>query len=179
MILVLGRGDILSSILNDIKNSVGLDANYSPPGFQTQIIMSINTAFMELNQLGVGPKRGFRIENEKQDWNEFLPSDIQLEGVKTYIELRTRLLFDPPTNSFLVSAIEDQLKELQFRLEIQAEEDGGGSYPSDYTGPYSIIPSFEDQTLETENKTLGSDLTVEKIHVTETSNQSKGRTLTI
>lgn len=123
-ILVHGRGDILSSILNDIKNSVGLDANYSPPAFQTQIIMAINTAFMELHQLGVGPKKGFTIVDDKQEWSEFLDDTIQLEGAKTYVELRTRLLFDPPTNSFLVSAIEDQIKELQFRLEIQVEEGG-------------------------------------------------------
>lgn len=114
----------LSSILNDIKNSVGLDADYSPPTFQTQIIMAINTAFMELHQFGVGPKKGFILIDEKQEWSEFLNDKIQLEGAKTYIELRTRLLFDPPTNSFLVDAIKDQIKELQFRLEIQVEEGG-------------------------------------------------------
>lgn len=114
----------MSSILNDIKNSVGLDADYSPPAFQTQIIMAINTAFMELHQLGVGPKNGFTISDEKQEWSEFIDDKIQLEGAKTYLELRTRLLFDPPTNSFLVDAIKDQIKELQFRLEIQVEEGG-------------------------------------------------------
>ena len=114
----------MSSILNDIKNAVGLDADYSPPAFQTQIIMAINTAFMELCQLGVGTKKGFKIVDKEQEWSDFLDDEIQLEGVKTYIELRTRLLFDPPTNSFLVDAVKDQIRELQFRLEIQAEEGG-------------------------------------------------------
>ena len=115
----------MSSILNDIKESVGLDPNYSPPAFQTQIIMAINTAFMELNQFGVGPKKGFVLLNESQDWSEFLvEEEIQLEGAKTYIKLRTQLLFDPPSNSFLVEAIKDQIRELQFRLQIQVEEGG-------------------------------------------------------
>lgn len=107
--------------------SVGLDPDYSPPAFQTQIIMSINTAFMELNQLGVGPKEGFRILDGSEEWESFIGDSINLEAIKTYVQLRTRLIFDPPLNSFLVDAIKEQIRELQFRLLIQGEEGGNKS----------------------------------------------------
>lgn len=77
---------------------------------------------MELHQLGVGPKEGFRIEDDQAEWDDFLNEGIQLEGAKTYVKLRTQLLFDPPSNSFLVNAITDQINELQFRLLVQVEE---------------------------------------------------------
>lgn len=116
----------MGTILVDIKKLLGLEENYTP--FDTDVMIHINSAFMTLNELGVGPKNGFILLNKEQKWSEFLPEGIQLEGVKTYIYLRVKLLFDPPGNSFLVDAIEKQIKELEWRLNVKAEggETNGG-----------------------------------------------------
>lgn len=110
----------MSSILNDIKKMLGIDKDYEV--FDTDVIIHINSAFMTLNELGVGPKSGFMISGSEEDWSKFFPEKIQLEGVKTYIYLRVKLLFDPPGNSFLVDAIEKQIKELEWRLNVKAED---------------------------------------------------------
>lgn len=117
----------MSSILTDIKKLLGLTKEYTV--FDTDVTIHINSAFMTLNELGVGPESGFILLNGEQEWSEFLPEGIQLEGVKTYIYLRVKLLFDPPGNSFLVDAIEKQIKELEWRLNVKAEggkNDGEG-----------------------------------------------------
>jgi len=54
----------------------------------------------------------------------------------------------------------------------------GGKYPS-YTGATEIIPTVEDQVLETEKKSLESDITVKKVPTYETRNDAGGYTFTI
>ena len=76
---------------------------------------------MVLNQLGVGPKQGFFIRNKDAKWTDYIVDESNIESIKTYIYLRVRLLFDPPTNSFLVEAIKSQIAEIEWRLNVQAE----------------------------------------------------------
>src|SRR5690348_398765 len=87
--------------------------------------MHINTAFSMLNQLGVGPEAGFAIEDAVPTWDTFLGDDLRLNAVKTYVYLRVRLLFDPPSTSFVIEAINKQITELEWRLNVQRE---GGSW---------------------------------------------------
>lgn len=107
-----------NSILLTIKKMLGIEN--SSDGFDTDIIISINNAFMNLNQLGIGPSESYKIDNANNLWSDFIESN-NLEAIKSYIYLKTRLLFDPPANSFLVSAIESQIKELEWRLNTQIE----------------------------------------------------------
>ena len=58
------------SILNSIKKLLGITAEYT--NFDTDIIMHINSVFMILNQLGVGPSKCFRIEDEYTTWDEYI-----------------------------------------------------------------------------------------------------------
>lgn len=89
-----------------------------------ELMMHINTAFMILSQLGVGPSKGFRItEFGQEKWSDFFTDDDNLEAVKSYTYIRVRLLFDPPTNSFLIDAQERTMRELEWRMNVQA--DGG------------------------------------------------------
>lgn len=106
---------ITSSILLTIKKMLGIDEEYHP--FDLDIIININSVFLQLNQLGVGPDDPFRITNAEATWQEFL-GDTQLDfpGVETLVYLRVRLLFDPPTNSFLVEEMRKQIAELEWRL---------------------------------------------------------------
>lgn len=108
----------MDSILTSIKKLLGIEEEYTH--FDTDIIMHINTVFMTLQQLGVGPKNGFTITDKESTWNEFFGPE-QLEAAKTYVYLKVRLLFDPPSNSFLVDALERHAKEIEWRLQVQAE----------------------------------------------------------
>lgn len=109
----------MSSILNDVKKVLGLDAGYT--AFDVDVMMHINSVFSTLNQLGLGQDEGFMIEDATADWSEFLGADIRLNAVKTYVYLRVRLLFDPPTSSYALAAMNEQAKELEWRLNVQVE----------------------------------------------------------
>lgn len=79
---------------------------------------------MVLAQLGIGPDDGFVCTGKDQTWTDYLGDFAYLEAVKTFIYLKTRLVFDPPQNSFLVSAIQDQITELTWRLNVRIEQKG-------------------------------------------------------
>ena len=107
------------SILTSIKKLLGIvntDTN-----FDDDIIMNINSALMSVNQLGIGPSTGFYISSDIEEWQDILGDRIDLEAIKIYVYLKVRLAFDPPQNSFLVEAIKNQITELEFRLNVQAE----------------------------------------------------------
>lgn len=98
---------------------LGLAADYTP--FDQDIIVHINTYIRVLNQLGVG-KDGFCVEDNTATWSNFLEgTHAAFYDVKTYLYLRVRLVFDPPTSSILASAINDNVAELSWRLHEQAE----------------------------------------------------------
>ena len=107
------------SILITIKKMLGLQADYAP--FDTDIVIFINSAFMTLQQLGVGPTQAFHITGMDETWEDFLGADESLEGVKSYIYLCVKMLFDPPQNSFVMDAMKAQKEELEWRLREQAE----------------------------------------------------------
>lgn len=109
----------MDSILNTVKIALGVETEYN--GFDTNILLDINSALSNLNQLGVGPVEGFVIKGENETWEEFLGNSIQLEATKSYILHKVRLSFDPPTNSFLVEAIQKQIQELEWRLMVQVD----------------------------------------------------------
>jgi hypothetical protein len=106
------------SILASIKKLLGLDPE--PDVFDQDIIIHINTAFFVLQQLGVGPSTTYHIEDETNQWSEFIGVE-EIQAVKTYVYFKVRLVFDPPATSFAITAIENQIKELEFRLNVQQE----------------------------------------------------------
>lgn len=108
-----------ASILETIKKLLGIDPSYNQ--FDTDVIMGINSAFMSLNQLGVGPDTCFSISGSTKTWGDFFGERIDLDGVKMYIYLKVRLSFDPPQNSFLVESINKEISELEWRLNVQAD----------------------------------------------------------
>lgn len=107
------------SILDGTKKILGIDASYT--AFDVDIIAHINSVFSTLSQLGVGPVEGFMIEDNVPQWGDFLGGDPNLNAVKTYMYLRVRLLFDPPATSFHTAAIQEQIKELEWRLTTHRE----------------------------------------------------------
>lgn len=107
------------SILTSIKKLLGISADYT--NFDTDIIIHINSVFMVLHQLGVGPTEGFRIENENNIWSEFVDESDNLDAVKTYVYLKVKLIFDPPLSSAVMESVKQTINELEWRLNIQAE----------------------------------------------------------
>jgi hypothetical protein len=107
------------SILKSTKKVLGLGEDYD--AFDTDVIMHINTVFVTLNQLGIGPAEGFMIEDDSEEWEDFTEGVINLNAIKTYIYLRVRLLFDPPGTSYHINAIQEQVKELEYRLKYERE----------------------------------------------------------
>lgn len=108
------------SILDTIKQLLGIQSDYT--AFDTDIIVHINSAFMALNQLGVGPTKCFSIDGSEENWAEFVDKSIDLEAVKTYIYLKVRTIFDPPSSSVVMEAMNKNISELEWRLNVQVEK---------------------------------------------------------
>lgn len=108
------------SILTSTKKILGIEESYT--AFDEDIILHINSVFSILNQLGIGPDDGYAIGDSSDTWDDFLGDDVRMNSVKTYVYLRVRLLFDPPTTSYLINSMNEQVKELEWRLNVQREE---------------------------------------------------------
>lgn len=108
------------SILKSIKKVLNLGADDT--SFDEDIVLYANGAFSTIHQLGVGPVDGFFIEDDSAEWDDFpCTSPQQIHLVKTYVYLRVRILFDPPTTGYLVTALEAQLREYEWRLNQMRE----------------------------------------------------------
>lgn len=110
----------MDSILTSIKKLLGMPDEYEH--FDQDLIIHINSVFAILNQIGVGPKNGFTISDETATWNQFLPDSPKLESVKSYIYLKAQLMFDPPLSSAVMECKKQQISELEWRLQVAAEE---------------------------------------------------------
>ena len=110
----------MESILTSIKKLLGIAEEYTH--FDADIIMHINSVFMTLNQLGVGPSEGFYIEDKSLEWIDFIDDPAQLQAVKTYVYLKVKLVFDPSSvGSSTLASYERQTQELEWRLNVAAE----------------------------------------------------------
>lgn len=110
----------MDSILNSVKKMLGIEADYDH--FDPDILMAINSTFTVLCQLGVGPDEEFSIEGPETTWSDFFAlCDKPINLVKSYIYLKTKLLFDPPTTGVLHEAMERQIQEFEWRLNVADE----------------------------------------------------------
>jgi hypothetical protein len=110
---------LTDSILRSVKKNLGLAE--SDDSFDQDVLTHINSVFADLNQLGLGPANGFMIEGSEETWDSYLGGDPNLSSVKSYVYLRVRLLFDPPTTSYLVTAMEKQIEKAEWRLNVARE----------------------------------------------------------
>lgn len=109
------------SILISVKKILNVPAD--DDSFDVDIVSHINSAFSNLHQLGVGPPDGFWIEDDDAEWQDFgITSTPILSQLKTCIYLRVRMLFDPPQTSYLIGALEKQIVEHEWRLNVMREE---------------------------------------------------------
>lgn len=111
--------DKTSSILNTVKKTCGLTEEYS--AFDQDILVLINGVILELTQNGIGPQEGFNVSDSTAKWADFIEDFPNAGAVATYISLKVRILFDPPTSSFVLEAFKKQLDELIWRLNLEAD----------------------------------------------------------
>lgn len=111
----------MESILTSIKKLLGIAEEYEH--FDPDIIMHINTALFNLNQLGVGPPEGFVIEDETSVWSDFVSDAtvVKMDAIKSYIYLKVKLLFDPPLTASVLESSNNMIRELEWRLNVAAE----------------------------------------------------------
>lgn len=111
---------MVDSILTSIKQLVGIEADDT--SFDFDMITHINSALATLTDLGVGPDTGFVILNDQPEWDNFLgASNIRQGSVIQYVALRVKLAFDPPDNQPAIAALQDQLKEQEWRINVRRE----------------------------------------------------------
>ena len=120
----MANGTVLEeNILSSIKKLLGLNDGVTV--FDTDIVIHINTVFANLTQMGVGPQNdegkniGFKISTGNEVWGDFTDNDILIDNVKTYVYIKVKMIFDPPTSSALIDAYNAQAKELEWRLYTQ------------------------------------------------------------
>lgn len=109
----------MESILTSIKKLLGIEEEYTQ--FDDDIIMHINTVFLNLTQLGVGPAEGFLIEDDTATWYDFIGDSNQLQAVKSYMYLKVKLLFDPPLSSSVIESMNRMIAELEWRINVAVD----------------------------------------------------------
>ena len=109
----------MDSILTSIKKLLGITEEYTH--FDADIILHINSVFMVLTQLGVGPSEGFAITDKLSTWDEFITEGQNVESVKSYVYLKVKLLFDPSLSSTVTDSMNRMINEFEWRLNVAAE----------------------------------------------------------
>ena len=109
----------MESILTSIKKMLGISKEYTH--FDEDLIMHINSALAVLCQLGVGPSEGFFITNKSAVWSDFVPDLSKLQFIKTYVYQKVKLLFDPPQSSAAIQALNESIKEFEWRINVQVD----------------------------------------------------------
>lgn len=110
----------IDSILDSVKKKLGMDPSIMTE-FDSDVIDAINTALSILTQLGVGPIEGFSIDDNTTTWKDYLGEDKRLSMARSYVYTQTKLLFDPPQSSYAVTALQEKVKEYEWRLNVFVE----------------------------------------------------------
>ena len=114
----------MESILTSVKKLLGIAEEYT--AFDPDIIMSINSVFTILQQLGVGPDAGFSITDKNATWDQFFTGDVvKAEAVKNYVAIKVKSMFDPPTSSSVMQATTNMTNELEWRLNAACDKTSG------------------------------------------------------
>lgn len=112
--------DEYEGILESVKKWIGPSVEYDY--FDSDILMHINSYFAVMTQCGIGPSEGFIVSSDST-WNEFLSDGPVLAMAKQYVQLRTRLTFDPPSSSFVIDLLKKNAEEMEWRMYIQTDSD--------------------------------------------------------
>lgn len=107
------------NILNSIKKLLGIPEDYT--AFDQDIMIHINSVFMILSELGVGPSNGYSLKDGTEKWGDFISDDENLEGIKTYVYMKVKTIFDPPLNSAVLASMKELISEFEWRINNETE----------------------------------------------------------
>lgn len=118
----MADNNIKDSILNSIKKMLGIQPEIVQ--FDDELILYINSILATLTQMDIGPSSsGYSISSSSDIWNNFLGDDKRLESVKSYVYMKVRLIFDPPSQASVIDAYKEQIKEFEWRNYITKDND--------------------------------------------------------
>jgi hypothetical protein len=127
-----------ASILDSVKKNLGFDPEYQ--AFDLDILTHINSAFGDLQQMGVGADTGFVISDNTIVWDQYV-TDLSIQSlIRLYICMKTKLGFDPPVTSFAIDAVQKQIEELGFRINLAAEHLSPPAPPADVIVEEGWVP---------------------------------------
>lgn len=109
----------MDSVLTSVKKVLGIDEEYEH--FDVDILMHINSVLMTLEQLGIDNAYGQPVVNKETQWTDIIENLLRLEAVKTYVCLKVKMIFDPPTSSAVIESYDKTIRELEWRLNVNAE----------------------------------------------------------
>ena len=109
----------MDRVLTSIKKLLGITEEYDQ--FDQDLIIHINAVLMVLTQIGVGPSNGMIINDSSTTWNDILSDTSNIEAVKTYVYLKVKMIFDPPSSSSVADAMNRSINEYEWRLNINAD----------------------------------------------------------
>lgn len=103
-----------TKILDTVKQTIGIVP--SDTSFDIDIIMYVNATLSILFQLGVDEAGALPIIDETTSWSQLFGNRTDLELVKSYIRFKVKLMFDPPTSSAALDAMNRSIGELEWRI---------------------------------------------------------------
>lgn len=102
------------SVLSSTKQMLGISPEDT--SFDVNVIMSINTALTILKDLGLTEVEDQIVTSDKMTWDELLGGRTDIEYVKTYIYQKVKMIFDPPTSTAAIDAMQRSISELEWRI---------------------------------------------------------------
>ena len=119
------------SIFSSVKKVVGLLGD--DDSFDEDILLHINSVVSTLRQLGLSIPADFYVRDDVQTWRDLLGEFRDLDLVKSYMTMKVRLMFDPPSSSFGLASMTEMVTELEWRINVLTDQ------------PYSVpvLPSPE------------------------------------
>jgi hypothetical protein len=124
---------LIPSILDSIKKALQVPEGFDDYDFD--IMMAVNSAIGDVSDLGIGPVGGFMITGPDEVWDQFIGNDPRYEGAKSLIMHKAKLIFDPPTSSHGIAAMQKQIEAQEWRLSARRES-------TDYQDPVEGVDAL-------------------------------------
>ena len=110
-----------SSILNDVKQlNGGIESDDT--SFDMEIMTHINSVFMDLASLGVGPTEGYFITGSSEKWSDYVNDPFIAHVIMSYIAIQVKLVFDTPTNKTVVDALQKTADKQEYKIRQWIEQ---------------------------------------------------------
>lgn len=115
-----------TSILKSVRSAVGLNAEDS--SFDVELLMHINGSIMILHQNGIGMP--IHVDDENAVWEDFknpiqVDANPMISAAKTFVFIKTKILFDPPppsTIKYMAEAADEYLWRLRESFDVGLSE---------------------------------------------------------